>query len=164
MMKALIKLFSDVAQAEKAMGELKAKGYQPEEVGVLSASREKVQQVAGVDAKAGKLEGVGSVFGTGKLAQAVVAEDAPAALAEAWGLPKQSMEYYETGLARGGLILSIHADESRLASARKVFREVAPNTLEPVSEEGRRSGFQLFDRMTETNMVDRQLSGDFRKY
>ncbi|MDP2952313.1 MAG: hypothetical protein Q8O76_03240, partial [Chloroflexota bacterium] len=151
--KSLVKLFQDPLAAEKASHELKAHGFKDEEIGTLRGGQD-----GGLS-----LPGVGSVKAQGPVAAALAdaGGDPGLALAKLWGLPQDALAYYEVGLSLGGVVVSVHAPDKRLQKARTILRSAEHSS--PV-EQQRTPGFLKAGRMSGTNPIDAQMTGDFRRY
>ncbi len=139
MAKAVTKLFRDLGEAKTAIGDLKAKGYKPEEV-VVVASAERSKEIGG-DIKP---------------------MSDPAKLA-AMGVPEATVDYYKYVVSAGGIVVGVQADESRLAQAQEILRGVESCAC------GERAcdtspGFDAAGRMSSTNPLDATMSGDFRRF
>jgi hypothetical protein len=139
MAKVATKLFRELEEAKHAVGDLKAKGYKAEEIGVIA--NEKRGKELGADIKA--------VSDVGKLAKL--------------GIPEETVNYYQYGVAAGGIVVSVQADESRIAAAQEVLRG-ATCACESSSLCDVSPGFLKAGRMSATNPLDAQMSGEFRKY
>ena len=98
--------------------------------------------------------------------QGYAAEDISGASAEKlagdWGLDEATVKYYQFGVALGGVLVGVKADESKAADVRKIMRaaESAPERAKVLSS----PAFQQASRMSATNPIDAPMSGDFRKY
>lgn len=139
MPKIATKLFREPDEAKEAVGQLKAKGFKAEEIVVL-ASAERSKSL-GPDIK--------PMSDPGKLAE--------------MGVPEHTVNYYRYSIPSGGIVVSVQADEGRVADAQEVLRAV------PVCGCGDRicgtsPGFQVASRMSATNPIDAPMSGDFRRY
>ena len=139
---AVSKLFRDVQGAEKAAQELKSKGFKAEEIEVLVRDKEMAQRL-----------------GTKAI------EDIGAALTSLSDLPEETRSYYEFAVSIGGVLISVHADEARLAQAREILRgadlKVAPARGQMWASS---PAFPVAGRMTETDPIDAKMTGDFRRY
>jgi hypothetical protein len=169
MAKAVAKLFRERQQAEKVINKLKAKGYQAGEVGIL------IQEKGDGDtfapdivpvAKGISFPGVSAVIAKGAVAAAMAGGSEPrAALTELWGVPEQTMSYYQSGLSLGGIVISVHAEGARLQQARQLLREAG---AKPLTERRPKWAscppFDVASRMSETNPIDAPMTGDFRRY
>jgi len=142
MAKSVSKLFRDTLGAQKAAEELKSKGFKAEEIRILVRDKEKAQKLG-----------------------AEATEDIKAALNSLSDLPEETLSYYEFAVSVGGILISVHADEARLAQAREILREA---DLEVAPARGQMwassPAFPAAGRMTETNPLDAKMTGDFRKY
>lgn len=162
MTKVAVKFFRDPRDGEKALAQLKGKGYKVEEIGLLTAGKGARQSLE-------ILEG-GSVAGAGPVEVALsevrnTKGDPAAALASLWGVSEETARYYLFGASTGGMVVSVHTDEARTNQARQIMRKVeAALAAEACPVEVSSPGFVMAERMTSTNPSDGKLSGDFRKY
>ena len=142
MSKSIVKLFRDPQSATKALKELKSKGFKADEIGVLVRDGERAKKVG---AKATK--------------------DIGAALAKIEGLSTEAIKYFENAASVGAILVSVSADEKRLADARQIMREAdfagVPNKFDMWSAS---PGFPKAEKMSATNPVDAKMTGDFRRY
>lgn len=98
--------------------------------------------------------------------QGYTAEDITSAsaqeLADVWGLDQETVKYYQFGVALGGILVGVKADEAKASEVRKVMRsaESSPERVKVVSS----PAFKQANRMSATNPMDAPMSGDFRKY
>jgi len=139
MAKVAVKLFREPGEAKEAIGELKAKGFKKEEIVVLT-SAERAKDLGG-DIK--------PVSDVGKLTEI--------------GVPEETVNYYQFGITSGGIVVSVQADESRVAQAQELLRAVPICSCEDRIC-GTSPGFQAASRMSATNPIDAPMSGDFRRY
>jgi hypothetical protein len=149
MPKAAVRLFREPQQAEKAIEELKAKGYKAEEIGVVA------QENGDIVAKGA------TASATGK------GSDLKAALAELWDTSEETLNYYQLALSWGGVVVSVHAEEARLEQARQLLRQAGAKPSAGVERHPMWSTCPPFDiasRMSTTNPIDAPMSGDFRRY
>ncbi|MDY6892461.1 MAG: hypothetical protein SVO26_01935 [Chloroflexota bacterium] len=133
------KLFRDPEEAKIALGELKTKGYKPEEIGVLS-SAERAKEM-GDDVK--------STSDAQKLAE--------------MGVPQTTVDYYQYAIESGGIVVSVQTDEGRKSQVQELLRTVPMCGCE-TRICGASPGFKVAGRMSATNPVDAPMSGDFRRY
>jgi hypothetical protein len=167
MAKAIVKLFRDPKNAEKAVNDLITCGFDVQEIGILIRQGEEahllLSVLKGMTSSHANLPEIGNTIGTGPLAAALQQADPGAALTEALGITPEAYEYYRFGILMGGILVSVHDSEERLVKAQAVLRAAVPKSQ--VVETGARSpGFAVADRMNATNPVDAPMSGDFRKY
>jgi len=167
MAKAIAKLFRDPKNAEKAIKELKTHGFDIKEIGILMRQGEEAHLVhsltKGAASAQASLPEVGIAIGTGPLAAALKQADPGAALAEALGITPEAYEYFRFGILVGGIVVSVHDTEERLAKAGAVLRAAVPKPQ--LEETGSKSpAFAMAERMNATNPIDAPMSGDFRKY
>lgn len=173
MAETVIKLFKDPGQAEKAAGELKAAGFKAEEIGVLTADRGAAEKLAAGDMDIAadlSLPEAGSAYATGpmatalKEASAAEGESLEAALAASLDIPEEVVKYYEFGVAVGGILLGVRADEGRSSKAQEILRSAGTEAAEVEPMWSKSPGFATASRMTQTNPIDAPMSGDFRRY
>ncbi len=167
MAKAIIKLYRDPKNAEKAVNDLIKQGFGAKEIGILMRQVEEAHLLhsvfKGTASAHANLPEIGATIGTGPLATALQQANPGAALTEALGITTEAYEYYCFGILVGGILVSVSDSEERLAKAQAVLRAALPKSQ--VVETGARSpGFAVADRMNATNPVDAPMSGDFRKY
>lgn len=122
MASAVVKLFRLPDEAQKAIDDLKSKGYAAEDISSTPAET----------------------------------------LASDWGLDEATVKYYQFGVALGGILVGVKAEDSKAAEVRKVMRsaESAPERDKVASS----PAFKQASRMSATNPIDAPMSGDFRKY
>ena len=161
MPKVVTKLFREPDRAEKALHELKAKGYQAKEIGVVASQDKAVASGVSPAAKASLADA--AVVLAGAVAGAAKEKDPVAALAALWGISEETLNYYKLGLSLGGIVVSVHAEEKKAEKAREILRAVETEgehclvwTPSP--------GFVQAGRMSATDPVDAKMTGDFRKY
>ncbi|MBM3132406.1 MAG: hypothetical protein FJZ95_05170 [Chloroflexi bacterium] len=126
MAKVVAKLFKRPEDANKAMSDLKAKGFKAEIV-------DDIHKVTH-------------------------------ALADT-GLPEQAMDYYKLGLTVGGKIVKVTADDAKVKEVNTLLLMTGHDRLiERPAQYATSPGFPRAERMSATNPIDAQMSGDFRKY
>ena len=83
-------------------------------------------------------------------------------LASGWGLDEETVKYYQFGVALGGILVGVKADEAKASEARKIMRsaESSPEREKVASS----PAFKQASRMSATNPIDAPMSGDFRMY
>jgi len=162
MPKVVTKLFRELDRAEKALSELKAKGYQAKDIGVVAGQDKAVASGVSPVAKA-SLADAGAVILAGAVAGVAKEKDPGAALAALWGVSEDALSYYKFGVFLGGVVISVHAEEKKVEKAREILRAVETEgehclvwTPSP--------GFLQAGRMSATDPVDAKMTGDFRKY
>jgi hypothetical protein len=133
------KLFRESGEANTAIDELKSKGFKPEEI-VVVASEERSKKLGG-DIKA--------VSDGSKLKE--------------MGVPEATVDYYQTVLSAGGIVVAVKADESRVAQAQELLRGVSPCQCDDKACDTS-PGFYAAGRMAATNPLDSTMSGEFRRY
>ena len=162
MPKVVTKLFRELGLAEKALNELKLKGYTAKDIGIVASEGKAMASEVSPVAKA-SIADAGAVVLAGAVAGAVKEKDPGAALAALWGVPEDTLSYYKFGVSLGGVVISVHAEEKKVEKAREIIRAV--------EGEGERRlvwtpspGFLQAQRMSATDPVDAKMTGDFRKY
>lgn len=165
MPKVVVKLFGNADQAAKALSELKAKGYGPDQVGVLSGAHNKGAVAKSADSKEIKLDETGIAFVSGRLAEDLSkAKDVAKALAKLWEVPEETIAYYQSGVTHGSVAVSVHGPEDRLEEARKILRAASAGPSDSTKAYASSPAFTITSRMVATNPVDAKMTGDFRKY
>ncbi len=139
MAKVAAKLFREPGEAKEAISGLKAKGFKEEEI-VVVTSAERAKDL-GTDIK--------PASDVSKLTE--------------MGVPEETVNYYQFGIASGGIVVSVQADEGRVAQAQELLRAV-PICSGEDRVQGTSPGFQAGSRMSATNPIDAPMSGDFRRY
>ncbi len=158
MTKAVVKLFQDPAIAARAIQELIASGVEPGDIGVAVKTEEAsavISRSAGVT-----LTTSGGIALSGPAASSNSLDG----LAEIWGVAKEGMFYYESGLQRGGVIISVHTGEAGAQAARAALRAADSSHIVAIDPPLNDRPFYLSERVTKSDMRDKQFSGDFRKY
>jgi len=126
MAKVVTKLYKRPEDAQRAVEELKAKGY---EVGIVE--------------QAGEVE---------------------KALADA-GLSEQALEYYKLGTSLGGKVIKVSVDESKISEVNQILLAIGRlSVAERAPSWQATPGFARAPRMSATNPIDAQMTGDFRRY
>jgi hypothetical protein len=161
MPKVETKLYRKPEEAKKAINDLKAKGFKPEEIGVIASEKRKKELAESIKPAAD----IGSVLAMGAATSISKAgSDLGKALTELWGAPEETVSYYQHSIDLGGIVVSVQVDEAKVAQARQILRAAA----EPVSKKTTLStispGFIKAGRMSSTNPIDAPMSGDFRRY
>lgn len=170
MAKTAVKLFKDPINAEKAAAELEAKGFKADEIGILVHDKKKAVKFTGTKTVEVTLPEAGSAVALGATATALgkagaSSEEAMATLTDLLGLPEETVKYYDFGLAAGGVLISVHTDEARLAQAQEILRSADVFAAAAKGELwGSSPGFGSAGRMTETDPIDAKMTGDFRRY
>lgn len=139
MAKVAAKLFREPGEAKEAIGQLKAKGFKEGEI-VIFTSAERAKDLGGDIKPASDVS---------KLTE--------------MGVPEETVNYYQFGITSGGIVVSVQADEGRVAQAQELLRE-APICSGEDRVQGTSPGFQAASRMSATNPIDAPMSGDFRRY
>ena len=167
MAKTIARLFRDPESAQKAIGELLAKGYKQEEIGLLMRLRDgrRLLSLVGSGATEINLPKVGQVTALGALARSLSQEkeDAGKALAQVIGASPETYGYYEFGLSTGGVLVTVHGEEAHLTLALRLLRSASLDVL-PIGKKAPNPGFNKADRMAATDPLDAKMTGDFRRY
>ena len=165
MEKTIARLFRDPESAQKAVGELLAKGYKQEEIGVLLRLKDgrRLLSLIGSGASQVNLYKVGEVTALGALAKHIPNEEADKALAKVIGATPDTYGYYEFGLSTGGVLVTVHGEEAHLANALRLLRSAASGVL-PIGKSAPNPGFSKAARMSATDPMDAKMTGDFRRY
>ena len=81
-----------------------------------------------------------------------------------WGVPEDTVNYYQHVVSLGGIVVSIHADDAHAEKVHEVLRAATahPRKKSPLQEIS--PGFLKASRMSSTNPIDAPMSGDFRRY
>ena len=160
MPKVQTKLFRRPEDAKKAIHELKAKGIKAEEIGIITSGK-------GVKEIGDSLKpsaAVGSMTAMGHATSLKEGSDMAKALGEFWGVPEDTVNYYQHVVSLGGIVVSIHADDAHAEKVHEVLRAATahPRKKSPLQEIS--PGFLKASRMSSTNPIDAPMSGDFRRY
>lgn len=161
MPKVETKLYRKPEEAKKAIDDLKAKGFKPEEIGVVTNENRKKD--LGDSIKPAVV--VNSVVALGAATSISKAgSDLSKALTELWGIPEETTSYYQRGIALGGVVVSVHAEDAKAAQARQILRAAAGRVAKKTALAQISPGFLKASRMSATNPIDAPMSGDFRRY
>lgn len=167
MVKTIARLFRDPESAQKAIGELLAKGYKQDEIGVLLRLRDgrRLLSLVGSGATQLTLANVGEVTALGALAKGLSQgkEDTEKALITLLGATPESYGYYEFGLSTGGVLVTVHGEEAHLSIALRLLRSASSEVL-PIHKKSPNPGFNNAARMAATDPLDAKMTGDFRRY
>ncbi|MDO8635467.1 MAG: hypothetical protein Q7R34_04365 [Dehalococcoidia bacterium] len=165
MEKTIARLFRDPETAQKIVGELLAKGYKQEEIGVLLRLKEgrRLLSLVGAGATQLTLSKVGEVTALGALAKHISKEETDKALAKAIGATADTYGYYEFGLSTGGVLVTVHGEEAHLDKALRLLRSPSAGVL-PIGKSAPNPGFNKAARMSATDPMDAKMTGDFRRY
>jgi hypothetical protein len=171
MPKTAMRLFREPQQVERAIKELQAKGYGSGEIGIIIQEKGNKERLAPDLVPVTKdlsLPNVGPVVVKGAVASAISeGSDLRATLAELWGIPEETLNYYQLALSWGGVIVSVHAEGERLKEAQQLLRQAGAKSSPGVERHPMWSTCPPFDiasRMSETNPIDAPMTGDFRRY
>jgi hypothetical protein len=160
MPKVQTKLFRKPEDAKKAISELKAKGFKAEEIGIVTSGKGK-NEMGDVKPAAD----VGSVTAMGHASSLSKAgSDLIKALGEFWGVPEETVNYYQHVISLGGIVVSVHADDAHAEKAHEVLRAAAAHPRKKMPLQEISPGFLKASRMSSTNPIDAPMSGDFRRY
>lgn len=163
MPKVVSKLFRRPENAHKAIELLQSQGFKEEEIGILASARE-CQKVVSGDGNLVQVqlpEG-GACCARGPLVKIAEEDDPLNALTKLLEIPDDIRDYYQFGLSMGAVLVSVHCeDASRQQLAGRLLREADV----VVTVESPSPGFaKMAGYMTQTNPLDAQMSGDFRRY
>ncbi len=139
MAKVATKLFREPKEAMEAVSVLKGKGYKEDAIVVIT-SAERAKTLA-TDVK--------PISDMGKLTE--------------MGVPEDTVNYYQYPVEIGGILVVVQGDEGGVAQAQELLRGVVACPSEDRSH-GTSPGFLQASRMSATNPLDAQMSGDFRRY
>jgi len=160
MPKVQTKLFRRPEDAKKAINELKAKGFKAEEIGIVTSGKGKKEMG---DVK--PVADVGPVTAMGHAASlSQGGSDLAKALGEFWGVPEDTVNYYQRAVSLGGIVVSVHADDAHAEKAHEVLRAAAAHPRKKMPLQEISPGFLKASRMSSTNPIDAPMSGDFRRY
>jgi hypothetical protein len=160
MPKVQTKLFRKPEDAKKAISELKAKGFKAEEIGIVTSGNGKKEMG---DVK--PVTDVGSVTAMGHATSLSKAgSDLAKALGEFWGVPEDTVNYYQRAVSLGGILVSVHADDAQAEKAHEILRVAAAHPRKKMPLQEISPGFLKASRMSSTNPIDAPMSGDFRRY
>ena len=155
------KLYRKPEEAKKAISDLKAKGFKPEEIGVVTSEKRKQELAESIKPAAD----VGSVLAMGAATSISKAgSDLGKALSELWGVPEDTVNYYQHSVVLGGIVVSVHTDDAKAAQARQLLRAAAGPAAKKTPLQQISPGFLKASRMSSTNPIDAPMSGDFRRY
>ncbi len=81
------------------------------------------------------------------------------------GLSAQALEYYKSGLSLGGKVIKADVDDSKADEANKLLIATGFDKLtERPVQWANSPSFMKADRMSTTNPMDAEMTGDFRTY
>jgi hypothetical protein len=140
MPKVASKLFRAPDEVKAVIGELKAKGFKKEEIAILAGGK----KAKDLDAEVKQLSETGELT--------------------AMGVPEATVNYYQYAVESGGIVVSVQADEGRIAQAQELLRAAPVSACEEASLQATSPGFLNASRMSATNPIDAPMSGDFRRY
>ena len=84
---------------------------------------------------------------------------------ESMGLSEQALEIYKMGIFIGGKVVRTDVDDTKVAEVNKTLLETGFEELTARPTQWANSpGFVGAEKMSSTNPLDAQMSGDFRKY
>lgn len=160
-----IKLFRDPDVAKKVMRDLGTRGYKAQEIASVGRGSHEKGAVHVNVPELGDIEVTGVAAAAVKEAGAHPSKEALlAALTKAWGVAEDATIYYELGLSMGGTVVSVHAEEPRLAKAQEVLRQGDQAAVQRTVPWSNSPGFKQAKRMLKTDPRDAEMSGDWRKY
>ncbi|MDO8673891.1 MAG: hypothetical protein Q7O66_20970 [Dehalococcoidia bacterium] len=148
MAKTMVKLFQDPAAAARAITELVFSGAKLADIGVAVKSPvacDTLSREAGVSFTA-RVDAPTS--GTIALSGPAAGGNTFESLAAIWDVAKEGLFYYESGLQRGGVVVSVQADEAGAASARAILRSADSFHVAPTDPPTNDGPFYLSERVT----------------
>jgi len=161
-MSVISKLFRRPENAHRAIELLRSQGFKEEEIGILARARECQKVISGdgnivqVRLPQGEI-----CCARGPLSRLAGEADPLESLTRILEISEDIRDYYHFGLATGAVLVSVHCeDSSRQQLARRLLREA--DVI--VTVESSSPGFAMAGYMTQTNPLDAQMSGDFRRY
>lgn len=81
------------------------------------------------------------------------------------GLSEQALGYYQIGVGIGGKIIKIKVEDSQADEVNELLSSIGFKELsERPAQWFNSPGFAKAEKMTSTNPIDAQMTGDFRKY
>ena len=81
------------------------------------------------------------------------------------GLSTQALEYYKTGLSIGGKVVKVEIDDAKAGEAKKLLIDTGFNKLtERPAQWATSPSYVQAERMSATNPMDAEMTGDFRTY
>jgi hypothetical protein len=161
MAKVQTKLFRRPEDAKKAISELTAKGFKVEEIGIVTSGKGKKEMGDSLK-PAADINSVTAMGHATSLSKA--GSDLAKALGEFWGVPEDTVNYYQRAVSLGGIVVSVHADEANAEKAHAVLRAAAAHPRKKMPLKEISPGFLKASRMSSTNPIDAPMSGDFRRY
>ena len=161
MPKVQTKLFRKPEDAKKAIHNLKEKGIKAEEIGILTSGKGKAEMGDSIKpaAEVGSMTAMGHATAVAK-----AGSDLGKALAEFWGVPEDTVNYYQHGILLGGIVVSVHADDAHAEKVHQALRVATAHPRKKVPLQTISPGFLKASRMSSTNPIDAPMSGDFRRY
>ena len=160
MAKVQTKLFRRPEEAKKAIQELKAKGIKVEEIGIITGGKGKKEMGDSLKPAAD----IDSVTAMGHATSLPKSGDLVKALGEFWGVPEDTVNYYQRAIALGGIVVSVHADDAQAQKAHEIMRAAAAHPRKKMPLQEISPGFLKASRMSSTKPIDAPMSGDFRRY
>ena len=153
--KAVIGVFSDRSQAERAVNELRSQGFGSEEINIVSKDGKQnnnssttyddditdgaltggtIGGIGGLLVGAGALAipGIGPIIAAGPLAGALsgaLAGGIAGGLID-WGIPAESSRKYEQHVAQGSILAVIKTDSSKVQQAAQILRSNGASDVE----------------------------------
>jgi hypothetical protein len=81
------------------------------------------------------------------------------------GLSEQALDYYKHGLAIGGKVVKADVDDAKADEANKLLIDTGFNKLtERPAQWATSPSYVQAERMSATNPMDSEMTGDFRVY
>ncbi len=84
---------------------------------------------------------------------------------DSMGLSEQSVDYYKMGLSIGGKVVKADIDDAKVDEANKLLIDTGFNELtERPAQWATSPSYVQAERMSATNPMDAEMTGDFRVY
>ena len=81
------------------------------------------------------------------------------------GLSEQALEYYKMGVAIGGKVVKVSAEDAKVSEVNKLLLATGFDEFTKRPDQWSSCpGFNQAQRMSSTNPIDAKMTGDFRKY
>jgi len=155
-MKTVLSTFADRQQAERAVDELRRKGFE-KEISILARDNENKGQdqggmgrgnnitggtatggviggLAGLAVGAGALviPGIGPLIAAGPIAgmlSGAAAGGVAGGLID-WGIPEERSKYYEGKVKEGRVLVSVHTDDQKISDAEETLKQLGAQDVE----------------------------------
>ena len=84
---------------------------------------------------------------------------------DSMGLSEQTLDYYKMGLSIGGKVVTVDIDDAKAAEANKLLIDTGFDELtERPTQWATSPSYVQAERMSATNPMDAEMTGDFRVY